>query len=66
LAFDGILMDIVSMVGKIFIIANPVIRESPLPDFAGSANHAAEGVRISALDQLHGMFERDVVSRGEK
>jgi hypothetical protein len=45
----------------VLIVANSVISESALPDFAGSANHAAERMRVSAFDQLNGMFERDVV-----
>jgi hypothetical protein len=38
------------MVHEIYFIPNPMIGETSFPDFAFSANDAAEFVRISALD----------------
>jgi hypothetical protein len=60
LSFDRITSN-VEVMQTVLIVANSVISESALPDFAGSANHAAERMRVSAFDQLNGMFERDVV-----
>ena len=59
-------MNVVEVMQKVLIVTNSVIRETALPDFAGAANHAAEGVRVPTLDELHGMFERDVASRSMK
>jgi hypothetical protein len=60
-------MNVILMVQEINVIANPMIRKPALPDFSLSANHRSEGVRVSALDELNGMFERYGVSwRQEK
>ena len=54
------------MVDEISFIANPVIGESPLPDFSAAAEDVANGVGESALDELHRMFERNVIRRGQQ
>jgi hypothetical protein len=54
-------MDVVPMVHEVLVVANPVIGESALPDFSSSTKDGPEGMRVSAFDQLNGMFERDVV-----
>jgi len=44
---------------KILRIANAMIRESLLPDFP-VADLDPNGVRMTALDQLHRPFQRDI------
>ena len=62
LCLHGILMDIHAMSLKVRRVADAMIRESFLPDFA-AADFLADGVRIAAFDELHGALEGDV-SRG--
>jgi len=50
-------MDIVLMISKIPMITNPVIRESALPDLSGPTKDRSASVRVSALNQLNGMFQ---------
>ena len=47
-------------------IANSVIRESALPDFALATEDGSESVRVSAFDELEGVFESYVVHRSEQ
>ncbi len=59
-------MDIVLMAYEIPSVADAMVSESPLPDFSPAAEDSAKSVRIPALDELHRMFERNVMSRGEQ
>ncbi len=54
-------MDVVLVVDEISIIANSVIREAALPDFAIATNDGSEGVRVPSFDELNGVFERYTV-----
>ena len=54
-------MNVVFVMNEVFRIANSVVGESSLPDFFRTANHGSEGMRVSALDELDGVFESDVV-----
>jgi hypothetical protein len=54
-------MDVVFVVDEVMGVPNSMIGEAALPDFALASKNRAKGVRISALDELHGVFERDVV-----
>jgi hypothetical protein len=54
------------MTDKILSIANPMIGETALPDFGFSADESSEFMRISALDQLDGSLDGDVVSWSEQ
>ncbi len=47
-------------------IANPVVGKSPFPDFSTASHDSANGMGISALDELHSMFERYVVGRAKQ
>ena len=53
-------MNVVLMMNEILRIANPVIRESALPDFAFAPEHFTEGVGVSTFDELNRMFDGDV------
>jgi hypothetical protein len=53
-------MNVISMMHEIHLVANSMIRESPLPNLALSANNFAQFVRIRALDQLNGALDSDV------
>ena len=59
-------MDIVFVVDAVRFIANSVIREAALPDFALAAKDGSKGVRVSAFDELDGVLERYIVRRGEQ
>jgi hypothetical protein len=61
LSFDGISMDVVSMVSEILVVVNPVIGESALPDFTFATEDGSECMRITAFDQLNGMFQRYII-----
>jgi hypothetical protein len=65
-ARDRIAVNIVLMVYEVPSIANPVICESPLPDFSAAAEDSAKGMRISAPNKLHRMFERNARGRGQQ
>ena len=54
-------MDVGLMVEEIPFVANSMIGKPALPDFPLAADDGAKGVRISTLDKLHGVFERDVM-----
>jgi len=54
-------MNVVLMMHEILGAANPMICESALPDFFAAADHRSECVRVSAFDQLNGVFESYVV-----
>ena len=56
-------MNVGLMVNEIALAANPVIGKSPLPDFSFAAKDGAKGMTISALDELHGVFDRNVMGR---
>lgn len=53
-------MNVVSVVNEVIVVTNSMIRELALPDFASGAQGLPESVRISAFDELNGMFQRDV------
>ena len=59
-------MDVVSMVNKIPIIANTVIRKSSLPDFSCATEYGSESMGVSALYELNGVFECYVLSRSQQ
>ncbi len=63
--FHTILMDVVSMVHIVLSVPNSMIGETALPDFTLSSDQAPEGMRVTALDQLNGMFQRHVLSWSE-
>ena len=46
-------MNVISMVHKVHFIPDSMVGESSLPDFAFSANDAAEFMGVSAFDQLN-------------
>jgi|SRR5580704_16941341 hypothetical protein len=50
---------------KILVVTNAMIGESSLPNFLAS-KFKAEGVRVSALDQLNCSFQRDFGSWSEQ
>jgi len=58
-------MNVVLVIQEIRGVANSMIRESSLPDFSLSTEDRSEGVRVSALNQLDGMFERDIICGSE-
>jgi hypothetical protein len=58
-------MDIQPMTRKILLVTNPMIRKSLLPNFPPADLHA-DGMRISALNELHHTFERYIGSRREE
>jgi len=41
---------------EVSVVTNSVIGESSLPDFSFAADDRAEGVRVSTLDELDGVF----------
>ena len=51
---------------KIQFVANSMIGESALPDFAVAPDDPAEWVRIRALDQLDCALDSDVVGRSQQ
>ena len=59
-------MNVISMIREVIKVANAMIRESALPDFAFPTEDASECMRIAAFDQLNGMLERDVVCGSEQ
>ena len=63
---NGILVNVVLMVGEIFVIANSVIGEAALPDFAFATEDGSEGVRVSAFDQLNRMLKSYVLGRSQQ
>jgi len=65
-ALNRVSVNIVTMVCIIAAIADPMVGESALPDFSIAAEDSAKSVRISALDELHSMFERNVMGRGQQ
>jgi len=60
-----ILMDIQPMPCKILRVANPMIGESLLPNFAAADFHAHR-MRVASLDQLHRPLQCDVIRRRKK
>ena len=46
----GVLMNVIPMMRKVLIVANPMIGESALPHFGVSPDQSAERMRVSALD----------------
>jgi len=57
---DGVLVNIVLVMAEVSVVTNSVIGESSLPDFPIAADDRSKGVRVSALDELNGMFKRHV------
>ena len=53
-------MNVVLMADEILVIANPVVRESPLPDLSLATEDRPEGVGVSAFDQLDRVLQRDI------
>jgi hypothetical protein len=56
-------MNVISMMHKVHLVANSMIREPALPDFLAPTNDTAEFVRIRALDQLHSPLNGRVARR---
>jgi hypothetical protein len=54
-------MNVVLVMQEVLFIANSMVGESALPDFAFSSENRPKGLRISAFDELNGVFERYVV-----
>ena len=50
-------MDVISMMDKINVVANPVIGESALPDLLIASDQASEFVGVRAFDQLDCAFD---------
>ena len=65
MSLDRILVNVVLMADEILVIANSVILEAALPDFALPTEDGSEGMGVSAFDELNGVFERYVVGRCE-
>jgi hypothetical protein len=61
LSFDRILMNVISMMHEINLIANPMIGESAFPYFGTAANDAAEFMRVCTLDKLDRALDGHVV-----
>ncbi len=59
-------MNVFPMLQEIPLVANAMIRKSPLPNFSLSANHCPERVRIPAFDDLNRMLQRYVVCRSNQ
>ena len=59
-------MNIISMMREINVAANPMVGELALPDFLIAPDQGSEFMRVRALDQLDGAFNRDVPSWGKK
>jgi len=59
-------MNVISVVNEVGNVANPMIGESALPDFALAAKDRSEGMGVAALDQLDGMLQRDVLGRSQQ
>ena len=62
----GILMNIVSMTGKVVSIANSMISESALPNFRVSPDERTEFVGVRAFDELHGALNGHLRSRSKE
>ena len=58
-------MNIILMMNEIPSIANPMIRESALPNFRIAPDERSELMRIRALDELHAALNRHIL-RGSK
>ena len=58
-------MDVQLMTEEILRVANPVIGESLLPD-SSATDLLTDRIRISALDQLDGAFQREGFGRREE
>ena len=65
-ALNRVSVNIVTVMCVVATIANSMICEAALPDFSLAAQDGAKSVRISALDQLHSMFERNVMARSQQ
>ncbi len=59
-------MNVFPMLQEILLVANAMVRKSPLPNFSLSANHCPERMRVSAFDELNRMLQRYVVCRSEQ
>jgi hypothetical protein len=59
-------MNVLPMFFEIFTFPNPVIREASLPNFFVLTKFDSEGVRVAALDELHGTLECHIFSRGKQ
>ena len=53
-------MNVIAVVREILWVANAMVGESALPDFSFSPKGSPEFVRVAALDELDGMFDRHV------
>jgi len=58
-------MDVDAVSSEVIGVANAMVRETSLPNFA-TADLLAHRVRISALDELQGAFDGDVESRRDE
>jgi hypothetical protein len=65
-ALYRILMNVISMMHEINLVANSVIGESPLLHLALSPNDAAEFMRVCAFNQLNGPLNGYVHSGSEQ
>jgi hypothetical protein len=59
---DGIAMNVIPMMNEIHLVANPMIRKSSLPDFLIAPDDTSESMRVRAIDQLDGAFNRHIGS----
>jgi hypothetical protein len=59
-------MDVISVIHKILIIANPVICETALPDFSLATEDRPKSMGIAAFDQLNRVLKRNVIRRSEQ
>jgi hypothetical protein len=64
--FDRISMNVILVLQEVSFVANAVIRESALPDFTRAADRRPQSVRISAFDELDGMFDGYIVSGSDQ
>ena len=59
-------MNVISMMHKINAVANPMIRESSLPNFLAAPDNSSEFMGVGAFDQLDRPFDSYVVRRSQK
>ena len=59
-------MDVVLMMHEIHFVADPVVGESPLPDFALPTDDSTEFMRIGAFNQLNSPFNGHIHGRRQQ
>jgi len=59
-------MNVILVMQEVLLITNPVVGESALPDFAFATEDFAEGVGVSAFDELDGVLDRHVLRGREQ